>query len=220
RRARTRGSDCRPDSSSPARGLARPRPSWRAKPLPPPADPTPGDPRPRRARHPETAPAPTPGDPRPRRARHPETAPGPAGHGPPRRSQPCSASTASDRRGMTARWAPQKAWDVPTTRAESTTRDNQKRSPRMQMCPDGAGHDLAVGVVEVVGRADHEGEIGDGVHPEGGAAHADVPERGGAVVRAGPVRRLRPAHLDPEAEGVGALLAEAGHDAHQLRELD
>src|SRR5699024_2031983 len=50
-----------------------------------------------------------------------------------------------------------------------------------------AGHDLAVGVAEVVGGADHEGEIGDGVHPEGGAAHAEVPERGGAVVRAGPV---------------------------------
>src|SRR5690606_14314939 len=32
-----------------------------------------------------------------------------------------------------------------------------------------AGHDLAVGVAEVVGGAHHEGEVCDGVHPEGGA---------------------------------------------------
>src|SRR5690625_4470547 len=47
----------------------------------------------------------------------------------------------------------------------------------------------------------------------------EVPEGALAVGSARPVRRLRAPHLEPQSEGVGVLLPEAGHDAHQFGQL-
>src|SRR5579864_9565879 len=77
------------------------------------------------------------------------------------------------------------------------------------------GPRLAGPVAEVgVGEAD-AGEAGYGVHPQEAARLAEVAERPGRVVRAGPVRRLAVPDLEAQAPVVVRLAAEAGQHPGQ-----